>query len=261
MAELKVQPLNGNEPVVDPATGRPTMYFLQRLLDRGLLTNQTLEDIEFLQAVQVLGGIGIDGGGALGDGDITLDANVQEILDEITTTRGSVLYRGAAGWAALAPGTNNYVLTSNGPGADPAWEAAASSGGTVTSVAITVPTGFTRTGSPITTSGTIAISFAAGYSLPTTAKQAQWDTAYGWGDHAVAGYLDAADIGVTVQAYDLQLAHLAALSYAGNALKVVRVNAAANAFELADAPSVLEIDCGTAANSGTPYITIDGGDA
>ncbi len=50
--------------------------------------------------------------------------------------------------------------------------------GTVTSVAMTVPTGLSVTGSPITTSGTLAISFASGYSIPTTAKQGNWDTAY-----------------------------------------------------------------------------------
>jgi hypothetical protein len=54
----------------------------------------------------------------------------------------------------------------------------------VTSVAATVPTGFTISGSPITTSGTLALAYDTGYSLPTTAKQGQWDTAYGWGDHA-----------------------------------------------------------------------------
>ena len=50
--------------------------------------------------------------------------------------------------------------------------------GTVTSVAMTVPTGLTVTGSPITSAGTLAVSFTAGYSIPTTAKQTQWDTAY-----------------------------------------------------------------------------------
>ncbi|MEA4930421.1 MAG: tail fiber domain-containing protein [Anaerolineaceae bacterium] len=56
--------------------------------------------------------------------------------------------------------------------------------GTVTSVAMTVPTGLTVTGSPITTSGTLALGLASGYSIPTTAKQTQWDTAYSWGNHA-----------------------------------------------------------------------------
>ena len=50
--------------------------------------------------------------------------------------------------------------------------------GTVTSVGMTVPTGLTITGSPITTSGTLAITFTAGYSIPTTASQTNWDTAY-----------------------------------------------------------------------------------
>lgn len=60
--------------------------------------------------------------------------------------------------------------------------------GTVTSVRMTVPAGLTVTGSPITTSGTLAISLGTGYSIPTTAKQGQWDTAFGWGNHADAGY-------------------------------------------------------------------------
>ena len=38
--------------------------------------------------------------------------------------------------------------------------------GSVTSVALTAPTGFTVTGSPITTSGTLALSFTTGYGIP-----------------------------------------------------------------------------------------------
>lgn len=106
--------------------------------------------------------------------------------------------------------------------------------GTVTSVDISVPTGLSVSGNPITSSGTLAVSFAAGYSIPTTTKQGEWDTAYGWGNHASAGYakygdttanftgtlqnnshtvlttasdyLDSADIGTTVQAYDVDTA-------------------------------------------------------
>jgi hypothetical protein len=50
--------------------------------------------------------------------------------------------------------------------------------GTVTSVAMTVPTGLSIAGSPITSSGTLAVTFAAGYSIPTNASQTTWDTAY-----------------------------------------------------------------------------------
>jgi hypothetical protein len=51
-------------------------------------------------------------------------------------------------------------------------------GGTVTSVGLVAPTGFSVSGSPVTSSGNITLSFAAGYSLPTTASQTNWDTAY-----------------------------------------------------------------------------------
>lgn len=50
--------------------------------------------------------------------------------------------------------------------------------GTVTSVAMTVPTGLTVSGSPITTTGTLAVSLQTGYSIPTTVKQGNWDDAY-----------------------------------------------------------------------------------
>lgn len=68
-------------------------------------------------------------------------------------------------------GTSSQYLMADG-------SVSAGNTGTVTSVAASVPTGFDISGSPITSSGTLAITFAAGYSLPTTAKQAQWDTAY-----------------------------------------------------------------------------------
>ena len=52
-------------------------------------------------------------------------------------------------------------------------------GGSVTSIRITVPAGFNVSPSTaITTAGTFAITFAPGYSLPSTADQANWNTAY-----------------------------------------------------------------------------------
>ena len=50
--------------------------------------------------------------------------------------------------------------------------------GTVTSIGLTVPTGLSVTGAPVTTSGTIAIELTSGYSIPTTGSQTNWDTAY-----------------------------------------------------------------------------------
>jgi len=53
-----------------------------------------------------------------------------------------------------------------------------SDNGSVTSVDMTVPTGLSISGQPITTSGTLALSYASGYSIPTDIKQNEWNTAY-----------------------------------------------------------------------------------
>lgn len=50
--------------------------------------------------------------------------------------------------------------------------------GTVTSVDMSVPTGLSVSGNPVTTSGTLAVTYSTGYAIPTTAKQTEWDTAY-----------------------------------------------------------------------------------
>jgi hypothetical protein len=63
-----------------------------------------------------------------------------------------------------------------------------SGSGTVTSVAISAPSAITISGSPITTSGTITLGLASGYTIPTTTQASNWTTAYNWGNHASAGY-------------------------------------------------------------------------
>lgn len=50
--------------------------------------------------------------------------------------------------------------------------------GGVTSVNVSVPTGLSVSGVPITTSGTIAITNEEGYSIPAEARQEQWDAAF-----------------------------------------------------------------------------------
>jgi hypothetical protein len=63
--------------------------------------------------------------------------------------------------------------------------------GTVSSVDVAGPTGFTSTGGPITSDGTVTLGYASTHSLglPTNTKQGQWDQAYAWGDHDLEGYL------------------------------------------------------------------------
>jgi hypothetical protein len=79
------------------------------------------------------------------------------------------------GDVAIVTPSTGQVLRYNGT----AWvNSTESYVGTVTSVAASVPTGLTITGSPITTSGTLAFGLQTGYSIPTTASQTTWDTAY-----------------------------------------------------------------------------------
>lgn len=76
--------------------------------------------------------------------------------------------------ATLTAGANVTITNGNGT----ITIASSASGGTVTSVGLSAPTGFAVANSPVTGSGTIALSFAAGYSLPTNASQSAWDDAY-----------------------------------------------------------------------------------
>ena len=100
----------------------------------------------------------------------------------VVTTAGSTNLNGITDWAigdwAIFNGTawqkidqTNTVTSVNG-------QTGAVSVGTVTSVAMTVPTGLTISGTPITTSGTLALTLTTGYSIPTTASQTNWDSAY-----------------------------------------------------------------------------------
>lgn len=79
----------------------------------------------------------------------------------------------------------------------------------VTSVGLSMPTGFTVSSSPVTSSGTLSVGIASGYFMPTTTQRTTWNnkqdaisdlatirsnashgqTAYGWGNHADKGYL------------------------------------------------------------------------
>jgi len=81
------------------------------------------------------------------------------IIDTISSTQGSILYRNATSWVALAPGTSGQFLKTQGAAANPIWSAE-SFLGTVTSVGMTVPSFLSVTPSTITTSGTFAISLA-----------------------------------------------------------------------------------------------------
>lgn len=131
-----LQPLDEKFAIVGP-DGRPTLYFIkwaqQRQIDiTGAITAEQFNEllVEYLLAHQLQEGSGIQitPSGNISDSP-TIAADVQEILDQISTTQGSIIYRNASDWVALAPGTSGNFLKTNGAGADPAW-AAAPAGGT-----------------------------------------------------------------------------------------------------------------------------------
>jgi len=110
-------------------------------------------------SVAASGGIGISISGSpiTSSGTINITNTAP---DQIVSLTG-------AGTTSISGTYPNFTVTSNDQYV-----------GTVTSVNATVPTGFEVSGVPITSSGTVDIKFASGYSLPTTAKQGQWDDAY-----------------------------------------------------------------------------------
>lgn len=91
------------------------------------------------------------------DGDLTQDFSAKKL-----TTATLLLPQSAptlaSGEAAI------YSLDSGFSGETP------SGSGSVTSISLTMPTGFAVSGSPITESGTFGVTFASGYFLPTTAQ-------------------------------------------------------------------------------------------
>jgi len=113
------------------------------------------------------------------------------IVARTSPTNGRIVYRIQNGYeleelhnvSALTPNNNDGIFYNSATGLWEAKSIATAAGGTigtVTSVAMTVPTGLQIGGSPITTSGTLALTYASGYAIPTTVKQSNWDDAYTW---------------------------------------------------------------------------------
>lgn len=125
---------------------------------------------------------------SLGLGTIaTQDANnvnisggaITGITDLAVADGGTGASTAAGARAALLPsfsGNAGKVLTVNAGATDVEFTTA--SAGTVTSVNMTVPTGLTVSGNPVTSSGTLAVTYSAGYAIPTTTKQSNWDDSY-----------------------------------------------------------------------------------
>ena len=98
--------------------------------------------------------------GALMDSEVTNLAAVKAFNPADYATAA----QGALADSATQPGDNISTLTND--------SGFTTNTGTVTSVSATVPAGFTVSGSPVTTSGTIAVSYDTGYQGFTTAEAA-----------------------------------------------------------------------------------------
>lgn len=82
---------------------------------------------------------------------------------------GSLWYDRDAGLLKVCTAVSPYTFTGVSGGG----------GGTVTSVAMTVPTGLSVSGSPVTTSGTLAVSLQSGYMIPGGGSSGQLLTSNG----------------------------------------------------------------------------------
>lgn len=123
-----LQPLASNFQIVDER-GFPTLYFTQWAQQRQIDIGKAIDAAQALQIVQQFladhplqegNGIDLTNGGDIGQG-VQISANVQEILNQLSTTRGAILFRGASAWQALAPGSAGQFLQTAGAGADPLW--------------------------------------------------------------------------------------------------------------------------------------------
>jgi hypothetical protein len=124
MASL-IQPLSSQVPIVDDE-GKPLPSFITMLQKLGVGTG--LDGSSGSIALAAMAAKTILANKTVGSAAPTA-CTLSDILDFASSTRGSILYRGNTGWAALAPGSSGQFLKTNGAGADPAWATGGGSGG------------------------------------------------------------------------------------------------------------------------------------
>jgi len=170
------QTIGGVKTFASPPTV-PSLYLANMGVGSGVLYYNLSENRVTLANYNVGGEIKFEVNG----GNYTMTLNSDLTIELMGYTTNGFL-KTSGGNGLLIVDTTTYTpttrtLTINGTSydlsANRTWSV-----GTVTSVGLSVPTGFSVASTPVTTSGTIALSFASGYSLPTNASQTNWDTAY-----------------------------------------------------------------------------------
>lgn len=198
------QPLVDAMAIVNPS-GTPTQYFIRWAQQRQIDIQGSIDAAQALTIVQQFladhplhagSGIGLAPSGDIGD-DITISAKVQEILDQISTARGTVLYRGAAGWAGLAPGTTNDLLATKGAGADPVWAHTAVTPGTYGDSTHTPQITVDQQGR-VTAASNVAISSSGGGSSPFPALISPNNALFSWVNQGTATLTVNANGGITL---------------------------------------------------------------
>jgi len=105
-------------------------------------------------------------------------------------TGGSMVYPAGSGIPIVVGGTSwGTTITDNSANWNTAygWGNHASAGYYV-GTSSTIRGLFSSTATGLTYSGTGIFSLTSGYVIPTTTNASNWSTAYGWGNHASAGY-------------------------------------------------------------------------
>lgn len=162
-----VTSVTGTAPVVSSGGTTPAISMAAATTSvNGYLTSTDWTTFNNKQAALVSGTNlkTVNGTTLLGSGDLGTITYAYGGTGQTTVTTGDLLYGSATNtWSKLGIGSTGQVLRV--VSGAPAW--GADYVGTVTSVAASVPSFLSITGSPITTSGTLAIGLS-GTALPTT---------------------------------------------------------------------------------------------
>jgi hypothetical protein len=162
-----VTSVTGTAPVVSSGGATPAISMAAATTSvSGYLTSTDWTTFNGKQAALVSGTNikTVNGTSLLGSGDVGTITYAYGGTGQTTVTTGDLLYGSAANtWSKLGIGSTGQVLRV--VSGAPAW--GTDYVGTVTSVAATVPSFLSISGSPITSSGTLAISYS-GTALPTT---------------------------------------------------------------------------------------------
>ena len=89
------------------------------------------------------------------------ELSLSQMMDWTSSTQGTILYRGASGWAALGTGTTGNVLQTNGAGADPTWASVTPAGNSITSAMLRQSAGLSVIGNSANATANVADITAA----------------------------------------------------------------------------------------------------